>query len=396
MKNKPAIMAVAQRCGALEYASSELKNDKDFVLVAVKQNGLALELASEDLQNDREIVLAAVQKNGYALQYASDELKNDRDFVLAAVQANGWALEYAPDELKNDREIVLAAVQENSWILQYAPYDLKNDKEILLAAMQRCVGALEYASNELRNDKDIVMAVLKQDVHVLEYASYNLRNNREIVLAAVQQHKYAYKFASAELRNEEVYKFFAKKISKLPAECSLDYSDLISYLDIGFNNLNSWKYKSDFNNKIQFACSLDSKQSSFLSQISDAVLVHGVMPYLPVKDITRFPLLSKQFKLHYISDDYSRNAKLKINGEICKTTGFFIEKKGSIKLDDNGKIAKITLKYNHDDEIFSTDFFTKKSVVAPHIILEEDIIQVNDTSQDHVVEITGSLTQEYY
>ena len=38
-------------------------------------------------------------------EYASDELKNDREIVMVAVQQDGGALEYASDELKNDKEI---------------------------------------------------------------------------------------------------------------------------------------------------------------------------------------------------------------------------------------------------------------------------------------------------
>ena len=55
--------------------------------------------------------LSLVKQNGYALNYASDELKKDREIVLAAVKINGLALEYASDELKKDRDIVLAAVK---------------------------------------------------------------------------------------------------------------------------------------------------------------------------------------------------------------------------------------------------------------------------------------------
>jgi len=50
----------------------------------VKQDGLALEYASENLKADREIVLAAVQQNGLALEYAPEELQakilNSRSF----------------------------------------------------------------------------------------------------------------------------------------------------------------------------------------------------------------------------------------------------------------------------------------------------------------------------
>jgi hypothetical protein len=53
-------------------------------------------------------VLATVQKGGRALQYASNELKGDRDIVLA-VQENGHTLQYASEELRDDHDIMLAA-----------------------------------------------------------------------------------------------------------------------------------------------------------------------------------------------------------------------------------------------------------------------------------------------
>jgi hypothetical protein len=44
------------------------------------------------------------------LQYASEDLKSDREIVLAAVTQRGWSLKYASDALKADRDIVLVAV----------------------------------------------------------------------------------------------------------------------------------------------------------------------------------------------------------------------------------------------------------------------------------------------
>ena len=47
-----------------------------------------------------------------ALQWASDDLKGDREIVLTAVSKEGRALEWASDDLKGDREIVLIAVSQ--------------------------------------------------------------------------------------------------------------------------------------------------------------------------------------------------------------------------------------------------------------------------------------------
>ena len=51
--------------------------DKNEALIVVRQNGYALEYASEELRNDREVVLEAVKQDDWALRYASDELQNE-------------------------------------------------------------------------------------------------------------------------------------------------------------------------------------------------------------------------------------------------------------------------------------------------------------------------------
>lgn len=78
------MVAVQNDGTALQFASDELRNDKDIVLNAVKQNGSSLKLASERLQNDKDIVMTAVQQNRYALMYASKELQEDYDIQKAA------------------------------------------------------------------------------------------------------------------------------------------------------------------------------------------------------------------------------------------------------------------------------------------------------------------------
>jgi hypothetical protein len=53
------------------------------------------------------------------LEYATEELRGDREVVLAAVQQNGRALEYASTELQKDPEVMQAAVQQNCRELEY-------------------------------------------------------------------------------------------------------------------------------------------------------------------------------------------------------------------------------------------------------------------------------------
>jgi hypothetical protein len=76
-------------------------------------------------------MLAAVQNDGSTLEYASKELKADREIVMEAVQSHGWALQYASDELRADREIVMAAIKQNRRYSVFAIDEAKADPEIL-------------------------------------------------------------------------------------------------------------------------------------------------------------------------------------------------------------------------------------------------------------------------
>ena len=96
----------------LEAFTKHFGYHKPWIMSVVKQNGADLEYASPELRNDREVVLAAVQEDGRALRWASAELRNDREVVLAAVQEDGRALRWASAELREDKEMILGGEEE--------------------------------------------------------------------------------------------------------------------------------------------------------------------------------------------------------------------------------------------------------------------------------------------
>ncbi len=66
-----------------------------------EEGGESLEYASADLRADREVVLEAVKSYGCTLEYASKGLRSNREIVLEAVKNEGWALESASADLKS-------------------------------------------------------------------------------------------------------------------------------------------------------------------------------------------------------------------------------------------------------------------------------------------------------
>lgn len=180
---------------ALEFASKELKNDRELVLVSVNKYGSSLEYASDELKNDKEVVMIATKNCGSALAFASDDLRNDMEIVLNAVNTDGLALYYASDELKNNKEIVLSAIKENPRAIQYASEDMKNDREIVLTSLTgnekklHGVSPLRYVSEDMKKDREVVLTAVKQENEALKYADEVFKNDPEIMLETLFNQK---------------------------------------------------------------------------------------------------------------------------------------------------------------------------------------------------------------
>ena len=180
----------------LQYASPELKADKEVVMAAVTNNGNALQYASPELKADKEVVMATVTNNGFALRFASPELKADKEVVMVAVSKIGFALRFAP-ELQGDKEVVMAAVTNNGNALQFASPELQGNRKVVIAAMSKNSNALQFAS------KEVVMFAVTFDGNALQYVSPELKADKEVVMAAVSNNSNALPFASPELQEDK-------------------------------------------------------------------------------------------------------------------------------------------------------------------------------------------------
>lgn len=76
--------SLIQNGNNLEYASEELKNDKEVVLKAIKNpswGGTPLQFAGSKLRADPEVVRIAFCYDSNSLAFASDSLRNDQQFI---------------------------------------------------------------------------------------------------------------------------------------------------------------------------------------------------------------------------------------------------------------------------------------------------------------------------
>lgn len=176
------LAAVLENPDQLKYASSRIKNDKDFVKMALfPETGLPSLLDMPQYKADREIVKATVSRDGMQLQYADIKLRNNRDIVIAAVTQNVKALRFASSTLLSNTEVIKAAVLGNGLLLELANTRLRNNPEIVSAAIRQNGEALKFASNKLKGDKAVVMAAYLQNPKSLKYASSKLKNDAAFV-----------------------------------------------------------------------------------------------------------------------------------------------------------------------------------------------------------------------
>jgi len=86
----------------LEYASSELRGDKEMLFKAFNKCGVGVTHS----MSMEEMVLIAVNKDGMLLGCAPDKLRSDKKVVKQAVKNSGFALKFAKPPLNQDLELL--------------------------------------------------------------------------------------------------------------------------------------------------------------------------------------------------------------------------------------------------------------------------------------------------
>jgi hypothetical protein len=142
---------------------------KEEVLEAVKEDGYALKYASEKMKNDEDVVLEAMKPSefdflyycyGYQplpFQFASYNIRNNKNIVIKLLKENGLVLEWVSDRLKDDEEVVLEAIKQNCLAIKFASYSVRNNKKIAMIAIKKNGINLSHLSDELKKDKQVVL-----------------------------------------------------------------------------------------------------------------------------------------------------------------------------------------------------------------------------------------------
>jgi hypothetical protein len=218
---------------ALQFASSALKNNKEYVLAAIENNAFALEFASSELRRDKEVLIATIQSNFLAFHFIPEALKRDpafllslvsnkkinpnilelfsddfrqrREFILAALQRDGYRFKFLPDELKKDAAFFVAALKDDYYIFQAIPESCKFDKKLIIGAVERNGNRFKFLPDELKNDNAFLVAVLKDNGDLFKDIPESLKFDEDLIVVAIKRNFSALKFLPKELKNSKEF-----------------------------------------------------------------------------------------------------------------------------------------------------------------------------------------------
>jgi len=143
----------------LKSASLEQRNDKLFVLKAVAYAGSNLEYASEELKEDKDVVLKAIESSYLnVFKFAGKKLQNDKAFIKEAIEVNEYVITELNNTLQEDRELLFFALERNVAVFKYLSH-LKQDKKLIIESIERDLDILPYIDEYLKDDKEIMEAI---------------------------------------------------------------------------------------------------------------------------------------------------------------------------------------------------------------------------------------------
>ena len=201
LRNSEAFVLKAVKQGVKFSFYEERMSNNAYALEMIKEKGELLSYANKELQDNEDVVLEACKKSYLSFEFASSRLKNDRNYVKKIISIKPLAIRFT--NYIDDKELALLAVSKNGLALAHLSDRLKDDEEIVMTAVGNNGKSLQSASKRLKLDKRYLIQALKSDnsyYYIMVERDYKMFNidlkDKDILNAAIsgsKMYKYLYK-----------------------------------------------------------------------------------------------------------------------------------------------------------------------------------------------------------
>lgn len=127
--------------------------EDDDVARALLEKGAHLEAFSKRIRSNKDLVRVAISRINWHMEYASDELKDDKNLALEFPSI----FQYVSDRLKDDPDVIKAAIDYSLGNYQYASLRYRSDKKVAYDLCEKDGRLYFYVSDELKKDKDLLL-----------------------------------------------------------------------------------------------------------------------------------------------------------------------------------------------------------------------------------------------
>lgn len=145
--------------------SLSIKDEKTMLgILRTQPSLLDMWNAHPSLKSKKSFMLKAVEIDSSLLRYASDEIKNDPEFVLVALSnpsALNWTMRYAGERLKANKSFMLEAIKLSPSAFEYADASIRSEQEVALAALAACPTNLKHVDTLLLLNKKFMGDAMK-------------------------------------------------------------------------------------------------------------------------------------------------------------------------------------------------------------------------------------------
>lgn len=193
---------------SIDYLPTELKKDRDVVLLAVKNDGSNYMKSSraKHIREDEEIIKAAISDDASVYREIPAQFRLRKDIVVLAVQSDPSILDEI-GQFQDDIDVVTTAVERKGTALKYASYRLRQDRELCLKAILNDSAALAFVPEKYREDVEFSIHCnsSKKVTNFLKYCG-SLCHDSAFAEMAIESTYLNYTYASYKDRlREDIY-----------------------------------------------------------------------------------------------------------------------------------------------------------------------------------------------
>lgn len=359
LKNDPEVVhkAISKDCKALEFASYNLKKNREFIKQAMLRTKVEVfAFAAEELRSNENFVLGMSSFIGNVILHAADSLCNNKSFLLKLIEKDSLSIlilitTKADEKIRNDEEIWLKLLSYRYNDISGVPVSLLDNPGFMQKVCTVHSHLISKVSPVLRRNKEFMLAIVAQNGLALEHASDELKNNLEVILRALKQNILALRFVAETIMCNpnfisEVIGIQCDQLMKNPAFRS---EKLINRTKQTCAQLTHLAYREP--NSDQLELLLQVRYFNRIGRLNLPLAKHETDPksYKPVESCSSFSQvdtnLAKSIKKHFTNElalfEYSMfyPTSANIKGVIIDYYGGHHEKnkRSSLSLSSNGK-----------------------------------------------------------